>query len=1116
MRKKVISYLITPIILVLILSSIIAYINGNTRYIDGSDEESKLENKFRADRYAIRQTIRDSRREARMNMYNSRDGIDDSRREVRMNMYNSMDRFDESRLEVRMNKYADRQSLYDSRWETYMNSYNTRDGFNDSRIESQISSNFGISQKIASPSRFVKVTSYTTHAPIYIDSNAIFSSLGFPGSGTESNPYLITGYNITSSVNTLIEIRNTDVYFQISDCLLNGVMVDYYKGIYLYNVQNGIISNNMIQFSSWGIELRSSSNIILTGNTIHDCTHFGIFVGNSNNIIMNGNTCFDIDVEGIYLSYCSSCILISNTCYNNDRRGILLTESSDCALIDNTCYSNIDGILTARSNNLTISENTCYGNTNSGIKLGLDVVGQIGSNDCTIINNTCYSNGDGITTRNSVSNNLTDNSIYGNYNGIKLYDSSNNILTNNTCNDNTYSISLLGASNYNILKNNTCYNNVQYGYGIWVAQSGAGVPINNTLDSNTCYNKEAGIVIWYSDNNILIGNNVYNNYRGFWIYDSNNNILKGDNTCYSNNYGINVEHKSSYNTVTNTSINSNAYHGILLMGDTSFNVIERNYFIDNNPQAFDAGSNNIFRYNYWNEWISPDDDENGIVDDPYFIDGEASGKDQGDLDGTWNHPYSQDIWFPTAQSFIPSKNTISQVELAMFKEEIVSVVNGTYTFDLETGTEGTRGSDFWWEQVSAGIEMYLVPIYGAEVANLGTSTDYYSIDYDFALSLSYSTTPINGSIADNQIPAGTVLVWHTGEDNYAKMQIVTHGYDLFFIYEILDSSNPFFIFLWLANASYPEENTLAQGAPYPDENSRVDFTYISTSILPYGHDNLEWILLDFDSPIPVIPGDVYWIVVSTNSSYPIIRWTGSEDNPYPDGHRAVPPGSSLDRDMLFRTYFSGQNTDPYPLTYPDHYSPGTPIYIDDNSDFTGYGFPGSGTEGDPYLIEDYSITGSTANLIHIQDTNVHFIIRNCSLDSIDNSFRGIYLYNVENGIIDNNTIQNCLDGIYLEYSSNNTLIGNTVSNNDQIGICVYYSNYNNLSMNTVHSNINHGIFLYSSDNNNLTGNDCYDNTGAGIYLLDSDDNELTDNDCYDNTGSGIDLESSNDNTQYRL
>jgi hypothetical protein len=53
--------------------------------------------------------------------------------------------------------------------------------------------------------------------------------------------------------------------------------------------------------------------------------------------------------------------------------------------------------------------------------------------------------------------------------------------------------------------------------------------------------------------------------------------------------------------------------------------MSHNNFIKNNlggiSQVSDEGLNNIFVFNFWDEWTSPDADADGFVDDPYGIDG---------------------------------------------------------------------------------------------------------------------------------------------------------------------------------------------------------------------------------------------------------------------------------------------------------------------------------------------------------------------------------------------------------------------------------------------------------------------------------------------------------------
>ncbi|MDI6856670.1 MAG: right-handed parallel beta-helix repeat-containing protein, partial [Candidatus Thermoplasmatota archaeon] len=117
-----------------------------------------------------------------------------------------------------------------------------------------------------------------------------------------------------------------------------------------------------------------------------------------------------------------------------------------------------------------------------------------------------------------------------------------------------------------------------------------------------------------------------------------------------------------------------------------------------------------------------------------------------------------------------------------------------------------------------------------------------------------------------------------------------------------------------------------------------------------------------------------------------------------------------------------------------------PIYIDGNDDFiVGQNgvVSGSGTESDPYIIENWDIDASTAYGIIIEDTDVYFIIRNCVIHDGKSNY-GIYFYSVQNGKIDNMTSYNNHAGILL-YSSSNNQITNCAVYNNWYGIRLDYS-----------------------------------------------------------------------------
>ncbi len=165
---------------------------------------------------------------------------------------------------------------------------------------------------------------------------------------------------------------------------------------------------------------------------------------------------------------------------------------------------------------------------------------------------------------------------------------------------------------------------------------------------------------------------------------------------------------------------------------------------------------------------------------------------------------------------------------------------------------------------------------------------------------------------------------------------------------------------------------------------------------------------------------------------------------------------------------------------------------------------GSGSWADPYVIENITINGGgSAYCIKIGNSDVYFIIRNCSLY---NSGIGILLGNVDNGkIINNNCSDNNL-GIFLSGNNdNNTLSGNIASFNDDCGINLGSGNNNKLTGNNASNNDYYGIFLESSNNNNLSGN-TVNNNRYGITLGMSNTNKLSGNTASNNTLHGISLD----------
>jgi parallel beta-helix repeat protein len=113
-------------------------------------------------------------------------------------------------------------------------------------------------------------------------------------------------------------------------------------------------------------------------------------------------------------------------------------------------------------------------------------------------------------------------------------------------------------------------------------------------------------------------------------------------------------------------------------------------------------------------------------------------------------------------------------------------------------------------------------------------------------------------------------------------------------------------------------------------------------------------------------------------------------------------------------------------------TPRAPIFINGDSQFTPANgvTGGSGTQADPYIIENWVIDASGAIGITIQNTTKYFVVWNCLVENGGN-YIGIYLDNAINGKVENNTCENNSYGIYLTSSSSNTIFYNYLLNNTE-------------------------------------------------------------------------------------
>ncbi|TXT54244.1 MAG: hypothetical protein BAJATHORv1_80051 [Candidatus Thorarchaeota archaeon] len=179
-----------------------------------------------------------------------------------------------------------------------------------------------------------RILSYIEHDPIHITSDNNFndtaSAEGWIGNGSVSNPYVISGYNITND-NYCINIENTAVSFIIRDCYFQSNVSDSGFGVVLDQADGGKIVNNTFRDFWSSLDIYWSTTVIANNTFLSNL--WGISMSYSWSSTLENNTFMD-DGESL-IEHSNYCGLQNNSFYP----GIALYESNGCSLLNNSFSS---------------------------------------------------------------------------------------------------------------------------------------------------------------------------------------------------------------------------------------------------------------------------------------------------------------------------------------------------------------------------------------------------------------------------------------------------------------------------------------------------------------------------------------------------------------------------------------------------------------------------------------------------------------------------------------------------------------------------------------------------------------------------------------------------------
>ncbi len=454
--------------------------------------------------------------------------------------------------------------------------------------------------------------------PIIILNDQDFDSYGFPGIGTEEEPYLIEYYTIETDLEFGIFITNVTKHFKIQFCTVNAnVSAISISDLTIENIE---ISNNVCHGDEWyGIYIYSTNYVTISNNKCSGGA-VGIVCYYSNHEIIKNNECYNSDF-GIALSQTHNSIIEDNYCYSANNAGIHILGSNSVNATSNTVTSSWWGISFLSSSLGTISENSCE-NTNWGIYCQYSSLATIQKNYCT-------------------------ESHYG----IRMAYTEEMTIQENTCNSSTSGIDII-ADSASIIKNNYCYDN-EYA-GIDIHTSIATQVLNNTVIRNVDY----GITIYKGTPSIVL-NTCSDSNIGIRLREVDS-LTIANNTCKNNQNGIILE-ETDFTTISYNILQENIEYGIKIWDWSTWNKIHHNYFICNNRNGTEHGFSQAYDEGYNNRWYESATDEGN-----YWNDYEGEGEYQ--IDGNHNRtdPYPFEYYYDCQVTSEPTTDPPEESSFGFF------------------------------------------------------------------------------------------------------------------------------------------------------------------------------------------------------------------------------------------------------------------------------------------------------------------------------------------------------------------------------------------------------------------------------------------------------------------
>jgi len=208
--------------------------------------------------------------------------------------------------------------------------------------------------------------------------------------------------------------------------------------------------------------------------------------------------------------------------------------------------------------------------------------------------------------------------------GVLLEDLANGTLDGLSVSDYQQSICILNSDNCAIVG---CEVHNSVSEGVWLSNT-----VNVTVQRCTLAYNSYGIrtLDWRADHTkSFIENNFTGN--GYGIFTDSPFVTVSCNSFSENNVGL--RYSGGWATVTENLFSDSTSFAVMVLAGGPSSRIWNNTFINNNGasatydsshiQAYDDGTSTMWDVNgygnFWSDWQSPDDNHDGVVDNPYHL-----------------------------------------------------------------------------------------------------------------------------------------------------------------------------------------------------------------------------------------------------------------------------------------------------------------------------------------------------------------------------------------------------------------------------------------------------------------------------------------------------------------